>query len=71
MDNNIVKKCLSYRYRMRLKGNDQTLMEEFICIHCKISLQKKNPKMPDQACANGLQLENIPQDLVELSTIEW
>ena len=71
MDNNIVKKCLSYRYRMRLKGNDQTLMEEFVWIHCKNCLQKKNPKMPDQACANGLQLKNIPQDLVELSTIEW
>ena len=24
---------------------------------------KKNPKMPDQACANGLQLHSIPQDL--------
>ena len=27
---------------------------EFICIRCKKSLQAKKPRMPDQACANGL-----------------
>ena len=26
--------------------------------------------MPDQACANGLKLDDIPQDLQEISTIE-
>ena len=38
------------------------IMNEFICIHCRNSLrQKKNKtKMPDQACANGLQLHDIP-----------
>ena len=33
-------------------------------------LLKKNPKMPDQACANGLKLDDIPQDLSQLLTIE-
>ena len=26
--------------------------------------------MPDQACANGLKLDDIPQDLQEISTTE-
>ena len=26
--------------------------------------------MPDQACANGLKLDDISQDLQEISTIE-
>ena len=38
-------------------------MNEFICIHCRNSWRQKKPKMPDQACANGLQLHDIPQDL--------
>ena len=33
-------------------------------------LGKKNPKMPDQACANGLDLINIPQDLQDISPLE-
>ena len=39
------------------------IMNEFICIYCRNSLRQKNPKIPDQACANGLQLHDIPQDL--------
>ena len=31
---------------------------------------KKKPKMLDQACANGLKLDDIPQDLQEISNIE-
>ena len=31
---------------------------------------KKNPKMPDQACANGLQLHDIPQDLQNILPLE-
>ena len=38
-------------------------MNEFICICCRNSLRQKITKMPDQACANGLQLHDIPQDL--------
>ena len=94
--NDIVKKCLSYRYRMKIfnsdasKPNSQYIqhdwpemngnitnndsdceyMEEFICIWCSRSLQQGKPKMPDQACANNLNLDPIPQDLTELSTIE-
>ena len=31
---------------------------------------KKKTKMPDQACANSLKLDQIPQDLEMLLTIE-
>ena len=31
---------------------------------------KKDPKMPDQACANGLQLHDIPQDLQNILPLE-
>ena len=30
----------------------------------------KKTKMPDQACANGLQLHNIPQDLQNILPLE-
>ena len=33
-------------------------------------LTTKNPKMPDQACANGLQLHDIPQDLQNIFPLE-
>ena len=33
-------------------------------------LQHSKPRMPDQACANQLNLDSIPQDISELSTIE-
>ena len=46
------------------------IMNEFICIHCRNSLRQKKPKMPDQACANGLQLHNIPQDLQNILPLE-
>ena len=29
----------------------------------KIAYNQKNPEITDQACANGLQLHDIPQDL--------
>ena len=32
--------------------------------------KKKQLKMPDQACANSLKLDQIPQDLEMLLTIE-
>ena len=95
MKNNIVRKCLSFQYRMKIQryqtsqenqeymqhewpytkqrtreSDEATYMEEFICIWCKISLQRKNPKMPDQACANSLKLDDVPQDLDNLSMLE-
>ena len=45
-------------------------MNEFICMWCRNSLRQKNPKMPDQACANGLQLHDIPQDLQNIFPLE-
>ena len=52
--------------------DDIYVMYEFICICRRNSLwQKKNKtKMPDQACANGLQLHDIPQDLQNILPLE-
>ena len=52
------------------EDNPVSYEKEFICICCRNSLRQKKPKMPDQACANGLKLDDIPQDLQEISTIE-
>ena len=46
-----------------------------MCAHAHLyMLQKqlttKKPKMPDQACANGLQLHDIPQDLQNIMPLE-
>ena len=46
------------------------VMNEFICICCRNSLRQKKPKMPDQACANGLHLHDIPQDLQNILPLE-
>ena len=43
---------------------------EFICIRCKNSLRAKKPKMPDQACANGLALDVIPDELADMFPID-
>ena len=43
-------------------------MSEVICIWCRNSLWQKKPKMPDQACANGLKLHDIPQELDSINT---
>ena len=48
---------------------DIYVMNEFICLCCRNSLQKQK-KMPDQACANGLQLHDIPQDLQNILSLE-
>ena len=45
-------------------------MSEFICIKCRNSLQQKKPKIPDQACANGLKLHDIPQELDSITPLE-
>ena len=46
-----------------VEDDDIYVMNEFICIHCKNCLRWRKPKMPDQSCANGLKLHDIPQDL--------
>ena len=45
-----------------VEHDDMYVMTEFICNMLQKQLMKKNPKKPDQACANGLQLHDIPQD---------
>ena len=49
---------------------DIYVMNEFICIHCRNTLRRKKPKMPDQVCANGLQLHDILQDLQNILPLE-
>ena len=49
---------------------DIYVMNEFICIHCRNSLRQKKTKMLDQACANGLQLHDTPQDLQNIFPLE-
>ena len=46
------------------------VMNEFICLWCRNSLRQKKTKMPDQACANGFQLHDIPQDLQNILPLE-
>ena len=43
---------------------------EYICMTCHNSLKQKQPKMPAQACANGLLLSPIPPHLSAISHIE-
>ena len=53
-----------------VEHDDIYVMNEYICICCRNSLRQKKPKMPDQACANGLQLHDIPQDLQNILPLE-
>ena len=53
-----------------VEHNDIYIKDEFICICCKNNLQQKKTKMPDQTCANGLQLHDIPQDLQNIMPLE-
>ena len=53
-----------------IEHDDIYIMNEYICIHCRNSLKPKNHRMPDQACANGLQLHGIPQDLQNILPLE-
>ena len=43
---------------------------EFICIHCGNCFRQKIPKMPNQAYANGLDLDDMPKDLHDISPLE-
>ena len=53
-----------------VEHHDIDTMDEYICICCKKSLQQKKTKMPDQACANDLELHDIPQDLQHIMPLE-
>ena len=53
-----------------VEHDDIYVMNEYIYIHCRNSLRQKKSKIPDQACANGLQLHDIPQDLQNILPLE-
>ena len=44
---------------------------EYICLICHDYLIQKRPKMPLQACANGLQLPPVPNVLQCINDIKW
>ena len=52
-----------------VEHDDIYVMNEYIYICCRKSLRQKQ-KMSDQACANGLQLHDIPQDLQNILPLE-
>ena len=56
------------------EADNMYTMSEFICIWCRNVLQQKKKqnktKMPDQACANGLKLHNIPQELDSITPLD-
>ena len=60
---------MAYNYSVN-EDAEVVYMDKFICTICCNSLQQKKTKMPDQACANSLTLDQIPQDLEMLLTIE-
>ena len=43
---------------------------EYICLTCHNNLKQKEPKMPAQACANGLLLLPVPPELQNLTNLE-
>ena len=60
---------LSVEDRISETHNVYTI-SEFIWLWCRNSLWQKKPKMPDQACANGLKLHDIPQELQSITPVE-
>ena len=53
----------THKWPQCVQDDNIYVMNELICIQCRHNLRQKKPKMPDQACANGLQLHDIPQDI--------
>ena len=43
---------------------------EYICLTCYKDLHEKNPKLPAQVVANGLQLTPIPEEFSSLNDLE-
>ena len=43
---------------------------EYICMTCHNNLKQKEPKMPAQACANGLLLSPVSPELQNLTNLE-
>ena len=63
------KNMLTPGYSGHLCKGDITV-PEYICIRCGNALMGKRPVMPDQACANGLELYPIPNELANVFPIE-
>ena len=63
------KNMMNSGYADHLCIGDITI-PEYICIRCKNALLGKEPVMPDQACANGLKLYAIPDELSSMFPIE-
>ena len=63
--NQLVCECLLAKYR--IKAHDG---KEYICITCQKELSAKDPKMPYQAVANGLEIPEQPVFLKNLKTLE-
>ena len=53
-----------------INSGHNNMENEFICIYYRNCLRQKAPKMPDEACANGLHLDDIPEDLHDTSPLE-
>ena len=56
--------------RSRHLCTDNITVPEYICVRCKYALTRKEPTMPDQACANGLRVYSVPDELSNMFPIE-
>ena len=63
------KNMLAPGYSGHLCKGDITV-PKYICIRCRNALMGKQPVMPDQACANSLELYPIPNELANMFPIE-
>ena len=46
------------------------VFDEFIGIGCRNALHSRKPRMPDQACVNGLKVYDIPLELKDIYLIK-
>ena len=82
MTDNIVAKCLNHRFvtgcHLGINNSGlQRIQREYICQCCHWALKQKAStrkssisRMPRQAVANDLQLENIPSELQDITDLE-
>ena len=55
---------------MALRADNLHSRQDYICNTCHLDLKRKNPRVPAQACANGLQLQDVPEVLTSLNDLE-
>ena len=65
MNHNVVLSAINSIEELSNKLTDsaEIVFDDYICIWCRNALHSKQPRMPDQACANGLKLFTIPDEL--------